>query len=142
MALIHTSKTVGYLLATLGLGLSVHAAVTDISTVPLNTYSAPSSTDVKPNIFFVLDDSGSMDSDYMPDWAQSAPDPQFRNASYNGVFYNPAIRYIPPIAVGSSGATNTTTYPSMTGAGTSTGAGSSTKPNWTALRMPTWLLKS
>ena len=53
------------------LAFSGKALATDISTEPLNTYSAPSSTDVKPNVFFVLDDSGSMDWDFMPDWACS-----------------------------------------------------------------------
>ncbi|MBK9605475.1 MAG: hypothetical protein IPO58_03265 [Betaproteobacteria bacterium] len=48
---------------------TAQAAQTDITTVPLETYAAPSSTDVKPNVLFVLDDSGSMDWDFMPDWA-------------------------------------------------------------------------
>ena len=129
------------------------AAETDISTIPLNTYSAASSTDVKPNVFFVLDDSGSMDWDFMPDWAcgpQSTRHPActspgqdpssarseflFRNSAYNGVYYNPAVVYKPPVAVGSSGTTNTTTFPNMTGASTATGADSSTKPNWKAVK--------
>ena len=111
-----------------------HAAATDISTVPLNTYSAPSSTDVKPNVLFILDDSGSMNSDFMPDWADMGTDWQSndwqrRNASYNGIYYNPAVTYKPPIAVGSGGATNTTTYPSMTGTSTATGGS-----NWSAVK--------
>ena len=43
----------------------VHAANTDIATAPLYT-SAPST--VLPNLMFVIDDSGSMDWDYMPDY--------------------------------------------------------------------------
>ena len=127
---------------------SAQAALTDISTVPLNTYSAPSSTDVKPNVMFILDDSGSMDWDFMPDWAcasystqspscgSTGQDPSsaraeylFRNSSYNGVYYNPGVNYKPPVAVGSSGATNITTYPSMTGGTTATGGS-----NWSAVR--------
>jgi type IV pilus assembly protein PilY1 len=129
------------------------AAQTDISTVPLETYSAPTSTDVKPNVLFVLDDSGSMDWDFMPDWActgdslrnsscsSTGQDPsstrdeyRFRNAAYNGIYYNPAINYKPPIAVGSTGATNTTTYPNQTGTSAATGAGSGATPNWKAVK--------
>ncbi|MBK7472040.1 MAG: hypothetical protein IPI73_16970 [Betaproteobacteria bacterium] len=61
---VPSSVLLGFLFAA-----GVQAAQTDISTVPLETYSAPSSTDVKPNVLFVLDDSGSMDWDFMPDWA-------------------------------------------------------------------------
>ena len=57
------------LAAALALTMSAHAALTDLSTLPLSTYYAPSSVDVKPNILFVLDDSGSMDWDAMPDQA-------------------------------------------------------------------------
>ncbi|MGZ3239436.1 MAG: hypothetical protein ACXWJK_03470, partial [Burkholderiaceae bacterium] len=56
-------------LAALAFSVTANAAVTDISTDPLNTYSAASTTDVKPNILWVLDDSGSMGWDFMPDWA-------------------------------------------------------------------------
>ena len=40
------------------------AASTDLSNVPLFTSS---SINVKPNLMFILDDSGSMKSDYIPD---------------------------------------------------------------------------
>ena len=49
---------------------SAQAAQTDLAQSPLET-SSPAV--VKPNILFVLDDSGSMDSDYLPDWAASRP---------------------------------------------------------------------
>jgi type IV pilus assembly protein PilY1 len=42
------------------------AAVTDIATAPLETSS---NTSVLPNLMFVLDDSGSMNWDFLPDWA-------------------------------------------------------------------------
>lgn len=41
-----------------------HAATTDIANVPLVT-SAPNA--VLPNLMFILDDSGSMDWDFVPD---------------------------------------------------------------------------
>ena len=133
-----------------------YAAETDISTTPLNTYSAPSSTDVKPNVFFILDDSGSMDWDFMPDWAcasistrnsscsNTGQDPAstraeylFRNNAYNGMYYNPAVKYVPPIAVGTTGVTNTTTYPSQTGVSVATGGDSNATTsarNWKAVK--------
>lgn len=146
------------LLATsLAFALSAHAGLTDLSTIPLSTYYAPSSVDVKPNILFVLDDSGSMDWDGMPDQAawyisnnteyrpnnynssvDSGMPPYMRyNAAFNGVAYNPAIRYQPPIKYNSDGTQNTTTYPSMTGVSTATGGNASAtsgSPNWKAVK--------
>ena len=124
--------------------LNALAVVTDISTDPLNTYSAPSSTDVKPNVLFVLDDSGSMGWDFMPDWAcasnsvtnsscnSTGEDPSstrleslFRNSAYNGVYYNPATTYVTPVLYNADGSLNTTTYPSQTSANTAA---------WTAVK--------
>ncbi|MNR82775.1 Neisseria PilC protein [compost metagenome] len=150
-------KDVSVLLMALAIFAPAHAAVTDISTTPLNTYSAPTSTDVKPNVFFILDDSGSMDWDFMPDWACSGTyststsscnsagqDPSsarteywFKNAAYNGMYYNPGVRYIPPVAVGATGAISTTTYLSQTGVSAATGgngSASAVAPNWAAVK--------
>ncbi|WP_147376775.1 pilus assembly protein [Noviherbaspirillum saxi] len=145
-------KTISVLMSLAWSG-GAYAAATDISTEPLNTYSATSSTDVKPNVMFVLDDSGSMAWDFMPDWAcarhsvvrpecgslgENPSSPRweylFRSADYNGVYYNPAIRYKPPVAVNSAGVATTATYPSMTGDSAATGADSSSKPNWKAVK--------
>lgn len=122
------------------LAATTQAGVTDLSSVPLSTYTATSSVDVKPNILLVLDDSGSMSWDYMPDWANDSIDnydsrPEYltKNSAYNGIAYNPAITYSPPVAFNADGTKNTTLYPSMTGAGTSSGADSTTKPNWKAV---------
>lgn len=136
-----------------------YAAATDLSTTPLSTYSVTSSSDVKPNVLFLLDDSGSMDWDFMPDWACASysttqsdcnfngqhPNSDrseylFRNPSYNGIYYNPAVRYLPPVAVSSSGtvsASGNSTYPSQTGVSTATGGdsgASSGSPNWNAVK--------
>lgn len=92
------------------------SAQTDISSTPLAT-SSPNQA--KPNIFYVLDDSGSMAWNYLPDWATNdysannhsssttcygwscnyyqAPNQLFQNNGYNGVYYNPAVTYIPPV---------------------------------------------
>lgn len=149
-------KRIGTVLMVLACVEPAYAAETDISTTPLNTYSAPSSTDVKPNVFFILDDSGSMDWDFMPDWAcasmstrnsscsSTGQDPAstraeylFRNNAYNGMYYNPAVKYVPPIAVGSTGVTNTTTYPSQTGVSVATGGDNTATTsvrNWKAVK--------
>ena len=52
---------------------------TDLASVPLVTSSASA---VGPNLMMLLDDSGSMDWDYLPDWA---------NASNNAAFDNNAL---------------------------------------------------
>jgi type IV pilus assembly protein PilY1 len=71
-----------------------YAAPTDLSTVPL---ASTSTADVKPNILFVLDDSGSMGWSHMPDSIRS----QVKQVGYkthlcNRVYYNPANVYLPP----------------------------------------------
>lgn len=51
-----------------------------------------------PNVVLMLDDSGSMDWDYMPDWGYlgSTSSDAVRNASINGAYYNPGVTYTPP----------------------------------------------
>ena len=133
-----------FLAAALALSMGAHAALTDLSTLPLSTYYAPSSVDVKPNILFVLDDSGSMDWDAMPDQAtwfenynseyrpgnyanvDNYMPPYMRyNSAFNGVAYNPATLYLPPVNYNADGTLNTATYPSMTSANTAA---------WTAVK--------
>ena len=107
--------------------LASAAAVTsplDLATIPL----ANSPTiKIQPNLLFVLDDSGSMDWNYLPDWANdnvckatsgsynaacnqtsnlsTSPaypnQPPFRSSDFNAIYYNPAIVYTP--AVNASG---------------------------------------
>ncbi len=94
----------GLLLAWFG----TQAAVTDISPQPLVTSAT---TAVLPNVLFVLDDSGSMSSDYMPDIANDKHckssttgytstcvfgTPLFNSGDFNGVTYDPTITYTPP----------------------------------------------
>ncbi len=90
-------------------------ATTDLATAPLQTSTA---TQVKPNIFFVLDDSGSMTWDFMPDWAKDGDDTLVRNSGFNGVYYDPATTYSPPLKYDGS------SYPSMAATESS---------NWTAV---------
>jgi type IV pilus assembly protein PilY1 len=88
---------------------NVPAATTDLSSVPLVT-AAP--VPVSPNLFLMMDDSGSMDWDFMPDNGNS---PYFGTGTYgyqshqcNGVYYNPGITYTPPVRA------DGTSYPNAT----------------------------
>lgn len=114
--------------------LPATAAVTDISNRPLIVANPDA---VKANLLFILDDSGSMNFDFLPDhvndafcrssgatpensgnfansccyngsdsaacWLNAAPfgtnrgQPPFLAAGFNGMAYDPAIRYVPPI---------------------------------------------
>lgn len=129
------------LAAGLALPLQARAGSVALATAPLATSSTST---VKPNVLFILDDSGSMGWDYLPDWANDS-DPVtgtnydntpalFRNSGFNGVAYNPAITYTPPVLYNADGTLNTTTYPSQTGAGAATGANTDAKPNWKAVK--------
>src|SRR5262245_61812681 len=52
---------------------------------------------VKPNILFTLDDSGSMNYTYTPDWASSSQSAHLDVAAeYNAQAYNPATVYKAP----------------------------------------------
>jgi type IV pilus assembly protein PilY1 len=100
-----------WLCAALGLGVVAldALAATDLAPTPLIT-AAPNA--VKPNIMFILDDSGSMGSDFMPD------DAAFETAKYgryaaqcNGLAYNPTINYgVPVDATGANYADGTYTF--------------------------------
>jgi Tfp pilus tip-associated adhesin PilY1 len=118
-----TSLNLTKLAFVLGMGLTittVNAALTDIATSPMaNTGSAI----VKPNLMYLLDTSGSMDWDYMPDSVSNDPackttgssltscnfaDPPYNAPQFNGVAYNPAITYMPAVYY------DGTSYPSYT----------------------------
>ncbi|WEN16698.1 PilC/PilY family type IV pilus protein [Rhodanobacter sp. AS-Z3] len=68
-----------------------------------------------PNLVLILDDSGSMDWDYMPDYGylSATGDDDLRNSAVNGVYYNPTITYTPPPKADGS---NYPASPSLTGA--------------------------
>lgn len=84
-----------YHLIALGwLGLSVSTFAAQTATQPLPTLTAG---DVKPNIMFTIDDSGSMAWSHMPDtvgsWIYKVG---YHNALCNGVYYNPNTLYLAP----------------------------------------------
>ena len=71
------------------------ALTTDIATAPMVTSS---STSVKPNLMFILDDSGSMADEYMPDVAANFYGRYgYYSSQCNGLAYNPNITYTPPV---------------------------------------------
>jgi type IV pilus assembly protein PilY1 len=72
------------------------AQTVEIATSPMATSTT---TTVKPNLMFVLDDSGSMDWDYLPSEANDFSDNDygFNSSQCNGNYYNPAITYDPAV---------------------------------------------
>ena len=94
-------------LATL-LALPVHAGIT-IPDEPLTTANR-----VAPNILFILDDSGSMASDYMPDSVPATTGPQVQMLAYprNTMSYNPAVTYQPWMKADGNRMTGGTSYSS------------------------------
>ncbi len=89
-------STISLLIACL-LPWSSHGAVTDIADKPL---ASTSSDSVKPNVMFILDDSGSMELQFMPDPLDSrANTVGIRNGVCNTVFYNPELTYETPQTV-------------------------------------------
>ncbi len=72
------------------LGLPVHAAVS-LPDTPMQTNNG-----VPPNILFILDDSGSMAENFMPDNVPpTTPNPNISLRAYtlNTIYYNPATTY-------------------------------------------------
>jgi len=91
----HSKRLLAALVASSIAVLDVHAAVTDIYTQPLATTS---SVVAKPNIMFILDNSGSMESDYMPDDMDDTSTYGWASAQCNGVAFDPNYgNYVPPV---------------------------------------------
>lgn len=84
--------------AVLWIGASAYAATTDIANAPM---ASSSSSAVKPNIMFILDDSGSMSWSYLADSVFSngyVNKIGYRNYLCNKIYYNPASTYTLPSA--------------------------------------------
>ena len=100
------------LAGSLGLANAALAQLTDVASVPLSTASP---TVVKPNVMFILDDSGSMARDYMPDDVND-----FNSGTYgrytsqcNGLAFNTATTYTLPVdSTGANYPAGTFTFPS------------------------------
>ncbi|HEX5960399.1 MAG TPA: PilC/PilY family type IV pilus protein [Rhodanobacteraceae bacterium] len=101
------SKPVRFLGTALGLAMSLSgygvlalpatsaaAATVQVAQQPLTVQPS-----MPPDIVLMLDDSGSMRADYMPDFGylkNNSDNDALINASNNGVYYNPAVTYTPP----------------------------------------------
>ncbi|MEO8385541.1 MAG: PilC/PilY family type IV pilus protein, partial [Betaproteobacteria bacterium] len=87
-------------------GIGGNAAVTDIANAPLVTSPSVS---VRPNVLFVLDDSGSMDSLYMPDVVNGFKNKYgFVSSQCNGVYYDPTLTYSPAVTAAGAFFANST----------------------------------
>lgn len=76
-------------------GLSVQAATVDLADKPL---ASGTSGEVKPNVMLILDDSGSMGWTHLPDHVRNqASRYGYKSAQCNGMYYNPAVTYPPPL---------------------------------------------
>ncbi len=99
-----------YLLSMTMVGSSL-AAQTDLADTPL---ASQKSDQVKPNLLFILDDSGSMDDEGMPD-GLSSNTVGYRNNFCNYVAYNRAVTYaIPPAPSGGATLLNENSQTSFT----------------------------
>ena len=85
------SRVAATVMLAMSFQLQVHAA--DISGTPLATQAAAA---VRANMMFIMDDSGSMESDYVPDSANYS-NLCFGHWGTNGIFYNPSVVYTPPL---------------------------------------------
>ena len=77
----------------LGVACAPAQAAVTVDQQPL-TIQSP----LPPNLTLMLDDSGSMAWDYMPDWGYLANTSNngVRDAANNGTYYNPSVTYVPP----------------------------------------------
>ena len=69
------------------------------ATVPVDQSPLVIQQPIPPNLVLMLDDSGSMGSDYMPDWGYIPGGTSADNLRYyghNGTYYNPNVIYSPP----------------------------------------------
>lgn len=74
---------------------TLSAATVDLADKPL---ASGTSGEVKPNVMLVLDDSGSMGWTHLPDHVRSQTTRYgYKSAQCNGVYYNPAVTYSPPV---------------------------------------------
>lgn len=91
-AILRTAATFSLSLALVS--VSVAATVNPADTPITNTVDP----DVKPTIMFILDDSGSMGWEYMPDTVNNNNSKHcYRNSYYNRVYFEPSRSYARPV---------------------------------------------
>lgn len=123
------------LMMSLNVPSASNAASIALATSPLATATL---TTVQPNIMFVLDNSGSMGWNYLPDiiGSYTSDITLFNNPKFNGVMYDTGISYTQPAYFNADGTPNTTTYPSQTGTTLATGANTANPlPNWNKVKV-------
>ena len=90
-------------------------------------------SDVLPNLMFILDNSGSMAFKFTPDWVDDSPygaNPiLFRNPTFNTQFYSPSIKYTPPVDYTGASLPSQTTWTSVNNNAFRTGDGQSNLVN-------------
>jgi len=116
------------LAAALALPLHAPAGPITLATAPL---ANATTTSVLPNLMFILDDSGSMGSDYLPDWVngnycKAVPTttgatsdcypgsrglPPYTSSDFNRIYYDPSITYAVPWDASLATPANKTSYP-------------------------------
>jgi len=117
MKITFAKQTAAYLVAACMGAQPAFAAVTDISNVPLGSSAG---SGFLPNLLFILDDSGSMGSDYNPDYVNdnnscmttsggatncTRGDPPYEAGGakgFNGVGYDPNFTYVPGLTTPAS----------------------------------------
>ncbi|WP_229507646.1 hypothetical protein [Massilia sp. Dwa41.01b] len=106
-------KRILSLIALLLLAPASQAAPTSIANLPLLNIDGTGT--VKPNLMLLYDNSGSMASTFTPDYVDDTGscrsrgtlasgtrgcrigDPPFASADFNKQYYNPKVRYLPPV---------------------------------------------
>lgn len=99
------SKVYGFLgrllytsLAVCGIGMLCAPSNAAATTVTIDTAPLIVQASLPPNIVLMLDDSGSMAWDFMPDWGYLADTSAdgVRDHLVNQIYYNPSVTYTPP----------------------------------------------
>jgi len=90
----HALRMLPVCAAVLAITSSAWAATTEISLQPLATLPNVSAA---PNLLFILDNSGSMASAYMPDDMSNTGTYGYSSAQCNGTAYDPNHTYAPPV---------------------------------------------
>ena len=78
--------------ATLVLPLQAQAQLLDLSDIPLEVREG-----VPANIILTMDDSGSMAWGFLPDDRQDEGTGHYRSSTYNLIYYNPTVTYLPGV---------------------------------------------
>jgi len=101
-----------------GLGMASTPAIAAGTSIAVDSQPLIIQKPLAPNIVLMLDDSGSMAWDVMPDYGylSSTTADALVSASVNGLYYNPAVTYAPPPLADQTSGDNTYPNASFTSA--------------------------